>query len=349
MLNWQSLRPAAAGGLLLLAGSLGAAAEAQTQGSVRGVVFDSLRGRVLTSAILRLEPSNREAFSDSTGAYQFRGVPAGSYIVRALHPALDTLGISVVTPRFTVDSTPREINVAVPPRGALLRQLCPAGQLARGPSAVVGFIRDLDTDRPVANVRVSLLVLVQRDSLGFMRDTIVRETTADAGGKYRICGLPARFDGDLAITQSGTMLTATPVQSQQPELVTRAMGLSFTTPATTGTARLRGTVLDSRGQPLGNVAVSVLGNPATARTNALGVFSLDSLPAGTQTLELRRIGYDVTERSVNLLNGATEDLRLTMNTAATLLPGVTAVDRRAAALEKVGYMRRKANATGGFF
>jgi hypothetical protein len=101
-----------------------------------------------------------------------------------------------------------------------------------------------------------------------------------------------------------------------PPLVARAQ-----TPAT---GRITGVVLDSAsGQPLGAVQVFVTGTTLGVSTAENGRFTINGVPAGTRTLETRRVGY----RSVRLPNvvvtaGGTTDVTIRTATIALTLEAV---------------------------
>src|ERR1043165_5880046 len=58
-----------------------------------------------------------------------------------------------------------------------------------------------------------------------------------------------------------------------------------------GTSRLTGKIVNKQGQPLSGARVTVEGSGIVAISRANGEFSLDSLPAGTQSLDVRKLGY----------------------------------------------------------
>jgi TonB-linked SusC/RagA family outer membrane protein len=71
---------------------------------------------------------------------------------------------------------------------------------------------------------------------------------------------------------------------------------------------LTGTVLDSKGTPLGNVSVSVKGSSLGTVTDAEGKFSL-SVPANARTLVFSSVGYAPTELSIGNNTSFSVDLK----------------------------------------
>src|ERR1043166_9735759 len=156
----QLLRSVAARCLALSAvcGGL-ATAGAQATATVRGVIVDSIRHGPLAGAAVDLRPRGRRVLSNDSGAFQFDSVEAGQgYQIRVAHPMLDTVGVTLATPVFAVaPGETKQISLAVPSATRLVSMFCPPGMLARGPSALVGFVRDPDTGLPLDSAKVSLV------------------------------------------------------------------------------------------------------------------------------------------------------------------------------------------------
>ena len=103
--------------------------------------------------------------------------------------------------------------------------------------------------------------------------------------------------------------------------------LSFATAAgaqQAGTGRIVGTVTDSaNGQPLASVSVSVSGTRIGTVTDAAGKYAISGVPAGTHTLETRRIGYSPKlVPNVSVTDGATATVDLQLKAAALTLEAV---------------------------
>ena len=114
-----------------------------------------------------------------------------------------------------------------------------------------------------------------------------------------------------------------------------------------GTARVVGTVLNSAGQPV--VAnVSAWGTTATATTDERGQFRLDSLPAGTRTIEVRAIGSQPRFVVADLLPGQTSRVDVRMEKVVAL----KAVEIRATVAYSKGlelFERHERRSAGGSF
>src|SRR5688572_137645 len=122
----RSCLRASALGLIAAAGAASAQTSATT-GSISGTITDSLNSRVLRGAIVHLEPSTRQVIAGPLGEFRMDSVPAGTYRVRVLHPVLDTLGVALVTPQFSVAAGGLlPLDIAVPPASRLIGVFCSA-------------------------------------------------------------------------------------------------------------------------------------------------------------------------------------------------------------------------------
>jgi hypothetical protein len=74
-------------------------------------------------------------------------------------------------------------------------------------------------------------------------------------------------------------------------------------PLLQGSAVIAGRVIDPKGLPLGGAMVRLADAAAAVRTDSTGSFTLSNLPPGTQMLEVRRLGYGVSQLPVHLRNG----------------------------------------------
>ncbi len=96
-------------------------------------------------------------------------------------------------------------------------------------------------------------------------------------------------------------------------LMVSLAGVAARADAQGGTGTIRGKVTNAAGQPLPNAQVFIVGTPNGAQTGADGGFTIGRVPAGTVAVRARLIGYEASERSVVVAEGATAtaDFRLT--------------------------------------
>jgi hypothetical protein len=282
---------------------------------------------------------------------------------------LDTLGIALATPAMEfAANTVTQTYVTVPSGETLVGMFCPAARRALGPGALVGRVREPDTEEPAVGARVSF-VWYDPDPVGLpgaLRQSMkkvprVREAIVGADGTYRLCGLPAKFEGKLQAQRKDGGETAEVDVSQDDGLLTlRSVSVArvivASAPDSTGkprlvargNARVTGRVVNRSGAPVANARVGLMGNSAATVTRANGEFVLDSLPSGTQALVVRQLGYRPTEVPVELSARAPSRVTVRLGDFVPELSPVEVVSRRDEGLQKVGYVDRK-RSTGGYF
>jgi hypothetical protein len=347
-----------------------AAAAPLTTGYLQGIAVDSLHGEPLAGALISVNGTARMAISDSLGRFLVDSIPPGSYQVLVDHPMLDTLGISLVTPPLTI--TANEVTravIPVPTGEFLVDRFCPAARRALGPGALVGRVREPDSDSAAVGARVSL-VWYDPDPPGLpsnlrlnKKPPRVREATVGPDGIYRLCGLPETYDAKLqAQRKDGGATAEVPVSQSGGVLALRSMSVaalpmvaagkdSAGTPIRQprGTARVFGRVVNKNGAPVSGARVGLMGTSAATLTRANGDFVLDSLPAGTQAIVVRQFGYRPTEVAVDLSSRAPSRVTVQLGAFVPELSPVEVVSRRDEGLQKVGFLDRKRTSAGGYF
>src|SRR5204863_8719317 len=118
-----------------------------------------------------------------------------------------------------------------------------------------------------------------------------------------------------------------------------------TKPRFVGCGRVVGRVVNNQGGPLANAHVSLAGTAAATLSRPNGEFVLDSLPLGTQSIEVRHVGYGVTEAAVDLEPGTAPRVTVMMNDFVAL-EAVRVEAEYDRALGDVGYLERKQLHTG---
>lgn len=302
--------------------------------TVEGVVYDSVRSAPLIGATVQLISSNEpsEAFSaetDSTGSFLIARVPRGQFVIGFLHTELAELDLGAVEHRVSVDSqSVVRVALFVPGAVAIRTALCGAPQPSDSSGTVVGFVRDADTDMPMAGAHVTAAwrnFEIDKNGLHAVPRTV--QAIADSTGWFAICGVPS--DGTFDIrAQVGAR--ATPfVQAIAPArgLVIRDLGLGSESiepvvsrtgkspaaapaPVRHRTAKLAGVVRDSSGAPLFGVQLMLPDAGVSTETDSAGRFSISALPSGTQPLEVAHVGFAAVHMSVDLAGGRTETISI---------------------------------------
>jgi hypothetical protein len=328
---------------------------------VVGFVIDSVHNGPLSKAVVLIEGASRQAMTDADGRFTIDSIAPGSHRIMVLSPVLDTLGLSMRTPAytFTADKT-NEVDLSIPSPERIATAICPAAQRMRGPAVMVGFVRDPDTKEPAIGSKVQL-VFKEAQIIGKAQDR-VREATVDSSGLYKICGLPGDMSGKVQVFRNGVSSGEVPAEVTNGFLALRGFSIvgkhdtmiavkvdsGKTKMVAKGSARVSGRVMDKKGQPLKDARVMLQGGGEVALTNAAGQFILDSLPSGTQALQVRRLGYSVAEVAVELSAREPAQTTITMSDAVPLLPTMRVEAAQDKALSDVGYLQRKQTGMGYF-
>jgi hypothetical protein len=309
-------------------------------GRLEGSIADSVHGRPLAgAAILAVRVDTQPSLSagattDARGRYRLDTLPPGRYMVEFASPFLDSLEITLPPREVTiVAGGVARADFAIPSGSTLRAAACPGVELAKETGAMVGRVLDADTDRPLAGASIvtswSQLVL-DRATMRPAYEERTGVVSTDSLGQYRICGVPT--DSWLIVQVQDAGRAGSPLRLLVPDsagVVVRTLSISPSSslkigadtvagsdsaigPMLTGTASLSGVVRGVGGLPLADAQLRVQGAAPTARSDARGRFALGDLPAGSQVLEVRRIGYLIAQQPVELRAGRplSQDVRL---------------------------------------
>lgn len=327
--------------------------------SLQGFVIDSIHSAPLTKGVVVVEGTDRSAVTDASGHYKLDSIPPGKHRVALLSPLLDTLGISIRTPELTFTAgESHDLDLPIPSAQRVANAFCTAAWRTRGPAAMIGFVRDPDTKNPAMGSKVSL-VYDDIDLIG-RKKPVTRESPVDSSGFYRICGLPGNLTGTVQVFRNGVSSGEVPVEITNGFLALRAFSVAKTQTVVevkadsgkvkrfaTGSAKVTGKVVNKNGQPLRDARVMLQGGGNVALTKANGTFELDSLPSGTQALEIRKLGYSVTQVAVELsANTMASASTVTMSDAVPLLATMRVEAKEDQALSDLGYLQRKKTGMG---
>lgn len=320
---------------------------AQTSGgiaervTVTGSVFDSIGAAPLRGAGVQMVGATDAvlgrtftAVTDSVGRFAIRDVLPGRYVAGFHHPRLDSLGLEIEDIAVTVGDAGIRLDLATPSPATYIALVCP-DQPTGG--LLVGHVRATGSHAPLPDASIAALWSELDTSAVFAtqrsRERAIR--TAPSGW-FGLCGLP----GEIALLaraaagtdSSGYVRLALAAGSVQ--VATFFVGGSVRTTivddAAAGTSRvswrgasqLSGIVRDKHGQPLANARLSVWGTDSETTTDARGRFRLVDLPGGTQTVEVRAIGFNPIERAVVLSADDPATVDIALNDRVTELEGV---------------------------
>ena len=347
------------GGMLVASAAGGA--EAQPVASVRGTVYDSVAMAPLADAAVRVfsRDSAARGFdvrTDARGVFDVPALPAGTWLVSFLHPRLDSLRIEPPLAQVNVVETGTiNVTLAIPRAASLASRLC--GSPPDDSAAVItGEVRDATYKRPIAGaiVRASWPEWVFGKE-GMDREDVARVARSDSTGTFVLCHLPlgttvtalAYMGGD----STGVVELPVPVSAyavadfvldRRPVSVSavRTDSLGSGPLLRRGMGDVRGSVRTPDGAPFANAVARVLGSGSVVRSDSAGTFRISDAVAGTQTVEVRAVGFEPRRLPVVLTPGEPVAVEVTIDRARTVLdtvrvmagrklpPDVQAIERR---------------------
>lgn len=326
------------------------AAASPTTAIAVGVVFDSIRGRPLVDAVVRVDSSDLIGMADQDGRFRIEGIAPGGHVLRVEHPMIDTLGMALRTQRiaFAAGSTVG-VDLVIPSQETLVQYVCSAAWRNRGPAVLMGRVREADTGIPAVGAKVSLVWYEVEIMSTVRRAPRVRETQVGPDGSYKICGLPAELEGKVQVIRGPLTSGEIEINFGTDLVYLRSMGLASqvaaggdsSKPVVLHTARVSGRVINNAGTPLPGARVQLEGTTRAATTRANGEFVLDSLPAGTQSISVRLLGYAPIEQAVDLVSSTPATVTIKMTEFVPVLEAVRVTAARERGLESVGFARRK--------
>jgi hypothetical protein len=332
-----------------------------TAGSVlQGFVMDSIHGTPLAGAKVTIEGTSRSAMTTAEGQYRIEDIPAGPHRVVVTHPMLDTAGLTMRTPEYPfVAGKAHSLDLAIPTADRIVASICSPAQRNLGPAAMIGFVKDADSNKPAVGAKVEVVFQVA-DIVG-RKTPRVRSQMTDSLGTYHICGLPADMSGKVQVFRNGVSSGEVPTEVTNG-LALRAFSISSTKQVAEmkgdsgkvvkiakGSARVTGVVVDKLGKPLSGARVMLQGGGATAISKPNGEFVLDSLPSGTQAIEVRKLGYAAADVPVELSSNTPAKTTVTLGDFVPVLQTMVVEAQQDKALSKVGYLERKQMGNGYFF
>jgi hypothetical protein len=340
-----------------------------TTGFLQGVALDSIHGGPLANALIQIDGTPRAAITDSLGRFLVDSVPPGNWKIAVDHPILDTLGITLSTQPmpFAANEVSRVV-VAVPSGEFLASRFCTPARRNLGPGVLVGRVREPDSENAAVGARVSLVWYdpdppqIAGIAVKVTKAPRVREATVGEDGTYRLCGLPEKYEGKLqAQRKDGGATAEVTITQEEGMLALRSMSVAPLVVASKGdtgsaaaqrpkgTARATGRVTTRTGTPIVGALVSLLGGGESVRTRTNGEFVLDSLPAGTQALTVRQLGFAPKEVSVELSSRAPVRVEVQLAAGVPTLAPMEVVSQVDLGLDRVGFSSRKRTGAGGHF
>jgi hypothetical protein len=344
----------------------GQSAGARTRTVISGFVLDSMTNQPLEGAVVLLSGTSKTVTTDAGGRFRFEldSATSGTYTIGFFHPSLDSLGVTPPPRQVQVHAGGDNfVELAVPSARTISYALCPDTSLTDGRGVVAGTVRDAATDEPLDSVRVVLMWTGM--SVGNTSVTKVPRAVSvltDERGSYHACGVPTGVrvtaQARTNVQRSGWIEVTVPeggigtrnflIGTRPPRSVAANPGADTgaKTAAPLGTAVLTGTVTSTNGQPLEGAQVLLLGTTLGGRTDQGGNFRLGGLPGGTQSIEVRQIGYAPQRYAVDLAPDKISKVNAVLEERAVVLKEVEVAGKKGSGIP--GFDRRQKSGFGTY-
>jgi hypothetical protein len=352
-------RFALAGMLAFTATSAMATAQAQTPTNaatarVHGIVFDSITMRPLVGATVQVTAAtnlaqSRTVTTDTTGAWHLAALPAGSYLVGVTHPLLDSLALELPTATVTaIADADVALPIATPAPETFLHRACP--NTADSTGLLIVRVRAAATGAAIPGATlVARWTAVQRTTAGIRIATPAVQLTAGDEGVMSLCGVPVETTVQLramsGADSTGTLAITLPARG----LLWRDLFLGAASNSRDTSARVVGIVQDPRGKAIGGAQIALVGTAREVTATSAGRFVMPNLPYGTQTFDVRAIGYIPERVLVDVRGDAAPPVTIALRSRGTVLDSVRITARGTSAMNAMEFERHARSGLGAFF
>lgn len=339
-------------------------------GSISGVVFDSLvRNGPLPGADVTVDGTTLAALTDARGRFTLGGIPAGRAVLRFYHTSLDSLGFGAPPVVVTVpDTGVVTARLSTPSPQRLRASLC-AGTQPPSSGVVLGRVRNVDDRASLAGASVTASWTEWTIGSGGMTRAERRAAATSVGsGGYAVCGVPNDVAVVMRAAANGHVTGLIEVDLAHELFAVRDFGVSVKDPGSSvaelarldsaiqggdstkprGASSVVGVVRAANGKLVDHAQVAVLGFPIAALASSEGAYALLDLPAGTQTLSLRAIGYAQTRLTFDLRTGERRTVDITLEAVKAQELAPVNILGRGTQLDRTGFEHRHKAGIGQF-
>lgn len=362
---------------MVIAAALPATAPAQLA-RLRGRVFDSVTALPLVGARVEFVNADDRAriifstVSDSLGGFVVDSVARGRYIAGFLHPILDSLGLAFTQRQLTVNADGEvRVDLAVPAPERIQTVLCGRGSDKDTTGVLLGYVLNAHGFTAIDSATViAQWAEISLGQGGMSRTILYRTARTDAEGWFALCGVPAATSVVVRAVSGTDTSGAIEIDVPKTRIARRVLYVDHavaaenavvksdtaarvavardTVPATLMRGAVSGWVRTEDGVPIAGARVRLFGSDVVTETNSQGEFELTGVPAGTQTLMTRAIGFVPDERAVDLTDRHIPVI-VGLLAIRRFLDTVHVKADRSTFMSAVGFDSRKKGGAGRFF
>lgn len=312
-----------------------------------GTVYDSLRSQPLRGATVWIEGTLFTATADAAGRFELTNVPVGEHVLTFSSAALDSANVGPFARALTVVAGETvTTKLGTPSFEWFWKRMCPSNVRPTADSGIVfGVLRNADGNGAVGEGRTTLSWYdLTNSSKVFRVNELKAEVHSDSTGAFYACGVPT----EVAVTAQalGKQVASGTVDVVVSDLKVRRIDLRLSrdnvaSSRMRGTSIVRGDVRDVNGLPVAEAIVSVPAADTSVRTNADGSFVIANMPAGTHGVQVRKIGFAVATKIVDVTPGNSSDVNIVISDATTLATVNVRAARTTSYFEQEFLNRRK--------
>lgn len=283
---------------------------------VSGTIFDSTQAVPLEGAVVALAGTDHWAVSDARGEFALAAPVQGRYQVVFGHPRLDSLGfVSVPRPLDLALGTREIMTIAVPSLPTIISRRCGGPMAAADRRVLLGVVRDGE-GRPVPGAAVTVAWrVIPADLQRFGVSDLGATAITDSLGTYALCDVPISrtitvhaSDQDRAsdFVHVAFGPSAIRIRDRATLPLDRPVGrLDLTlVPASERQTAIAGRVVNAEtGEPVEDAVIQLENTAFSVSTNRQGAFQMAGVPPGPLTLTVRRLGYRVLRRELEMTDG----------------------------------------------
>lgn len=317
-------------------------------GTISGVVYDSIAHAPIAGAHVQAVPASspaqrvHAATTDAKGRYAIESLPPGRYLVGFESDVLDTLALS--EPLYTVEVRAGErskADLAVPSGATIVAKACGGSSVSDSTGLLIGILRDARSlqalDTGYVEARWQEITIEPNGRLGGSQRSAIGVVGRD--GWFAMCGVPVSAEVGVRAIRLPDSSGMIGVTLPEDGFARRDLFLG-------GAGTIRGRVITERDKPLANARVTVAGSERVGVTDAAGAFRLADIPAGSQTLAVRALGYAQVLLPVTLAAGADTSVTFRMTELKRVMDTIRVVAQRIYNRDSYGFLQRKRTGQG---
>ncbi len=283
---------------------LASAAPLAAQGTIRGILHDSLRtSRPVAGAEVVLLGANRRATTDQRGRFEFTGVAEGAATVAYWAPWLDSLALPALQTAATIRAgAVSDVRLGSPSRATYQRAVC-GGTFGPNDGILIGEVRGVD-GTALAGVAVGARWHETLIGVGQVeRRQRAALDTANASGFFALCGVPndaefALVAGNDSVASGELVIGLDSAPVMRRDLIAGPF---------TDVGRVSGRLIGPDSMPLAGATVAISGDTSrVTRTDSEGRFVLTGVPRRSTQFIARAIGFQPALRARDLFETETE-------------------------------------------